>query len=81
MTCTEGAHKGVVTCNCTWQGLLDDLRKAREECAQLERKLGIAVECLDTVAQCGGGCDGPLGCMCKAPLAKEARAKIRGSVG
>lgn len=31
---------------------------------------------LETLSKCGGGCEGPLGCMCKAGTAKAALATL-----
>lgn len=43
----------------------------------LERKLAIAVEALRGLSKCIGGCEGPLGCMCRSGMAKEALEKIK----
>jgi hypothetical protein len=38
----------------------------------LELELQRAKEALRKLAKCSGGCDGPLGCMCNAPIARAA---------
>lgn len=40
--------------------------------------LDEAKSALTKLSQCSGGCEGPLGCMCKAPIARACLAKLEG---
>lgn len=57
---------------------VNEMKLTEEERIEiLERKLAIAVEALRGLSKCIGGCEGPLGCMCRSGMAKEALEKIK----
>ncbi|MFI5342829.1 MAG: hypothetical protein ACHQUC_01275 [Chlamydiales bacterium] len=41
-----------------------------------ELSVSKLIEALRKISICSGGCDGPLGCSCKAPIARAALKEI-----
>lgn len=56
----------------------DFIAHAREDVPYLLSLIDDAKVALKRLSQCSGGCDGPLGCMCSAPVARAALAKMEG---
>jgi len=54
------------------KGNLDFYKEIEKQKKQLE----IAKETLELLSKCSGGCDGPMGCMCKAKHAIKAIEEI-----
>lgn len=53
---------------------------AGEDEVKLKKLFTIATRALMRLSECDGGCEGPLGCMCKADTAKAAlRSLLRES--
>lgn len=57
--------------------LLERVEKLKYDRAEYMAANDVYLAALEKLSVCGGGCEGPLGCCCKAPIARKAIAQVR----